>query len=232
MSVHIQAVAGEIAETVLISGDPLRAKYVAAKMLTDVVCYNEVRGMLGFTGMYNGKLVSVQGTGMGIPSTAIYAHELIHDYGVKKLIRVGTCGAIQSSLKLGTILLASSAYTDSGTHLKYSPDMQTPTHASEILLRRAKEIAAQHSIEIIDGAIFSTDIFYGEEHGRWDGWIKQGLLGVEMESSVLYGIAKQNNVQALSILTVSDNIITKEYSTSKEREEVSLQMIKLALESA
>ena len=232
MSVHIQATMGEIAETVLISGDPLRAKYVATKMLTDVVCYNEVRGMLGFTGIYNGKRVSVQGTGMGIPSTAIYVHELIHDYGVKKLIRVGTCGAIQTNLTLGTMLLASSAYTDSGTHLKYSPDMQTPTFATPALLKRAKEVAAQHSIEITEGPIFSTDIFYGEEHGRWDGWIKQGLLGVEMESSVIYGIAKQNKVEALSILTVSDNIITKQFSTSKEREEVSLQMIKLALECA
>lgn len=232
MSLHIGAAKGEIAETVLISGDPIRAKFIAGKILTDVICYNELRGMLGFTGMYNGKRVSVQGTGMGIPSTAIYVHELIHEYGVKKIIRIGTCGAIQADLKLGTLILAEAAYTDSSTNLKFHDKMDAPNRAGTELLDQAVKAASQFDIPIMHGSVFSTDTFYGVENGRWEPWIERGLLGVEMESSILYALAARNNVQALSILTVSDNIITKQYSTPKSREEVSQQMIKLALEIA
>lgn len=230
MSLHIGAKPDEIAETVLISGDPLRAKYVAEKMLSDVFCYNEVRGMLGYTGMYNGKRVSVQGTGMGIPSTAIYVHELIHDYNVKKIIRIGTCGALQASLRVGQLILADAAYTDSYTHLMHFDVMDFAPGADENLLKQARETAAKHSISAIEGTIFSTDAFYSEDVNRWDTWIKRGILGIEMESTILYTLAFKNKVQALSILTVSDNIITKEFATSMEREHASMEMMKLALE--
>lgn len=232
MSLHIGASAGQIAETVLISGDPIRAKFIAGKILTDVVCYNELRGMLGFTGTYNGKRVSVQGTGMGIPSTAIYVHELIHEHGVKKIIRIGTCGAIQSNIKLGALILAEAAFTDSNTNLIYHQTMDSPSLAGAAILKQAKEVAAKNAINIEQGTIFSTDTFYGLEENRWDKWIQRRLLGVEMETSILYAMANHYKIQALSILTVSDNIITKEFSTSKSREEVSQQMIQLALEIA
>lgn len=232
MSLHIGAKPNEIAETVLISGDPLRAKYVAEKMLSDVFCYNEVRGMLGYTGMYNGKRVSVQGTGMGIPSTAIYVHELIHDYNVKKIIRIGTCGALQASLRVGQLILADAAYTDSYTHLMHFDVMDFAPGADENLLKQARETAAKHGISAIEGTIFSTDAFYSDDANRWESWIKRGILAIEMESSILYTLASKNKVQALSILTVSDNLITNELSTAKEREQASMEMMKLALEIA
>lgn len=232
MSVHIGAKPNEIAETVLISGDPLRAKYVAEKMLSDVFCYNEVRGMLGYTGMYNGKRVSVQGTGMGIPSTAIYVHELIHDYNVKKIIRIGTCGALQASLRVGQLILADAAYTDSYTHLMHFDVMDFAPRADENLLKQAREKALTHGISVIEGTIFSTDTFYSDDVNRWDTWIKRGVLGIEMESSILYTLAFKNKVQALSILTVSDNLITNEFYSAKQREEASMEMMKLALEIA
>lgn len=232
MSLHIGANPGDVAETVLISGDPLRAKYVTEKMLTDVVLYNEVRGMFGFTGNYNGKRVSVQGTGMGIPSTAIYVHELIHDFRVKKIIRIGTCGAIQSHLKLGQLILAEAAHTDSHTNLNFTNSMEDAPEADQELLTQAKEAAQRQGIPVLIGKIFSTDTFYSNDATRWDKWIKQGVLGVEMESSMLYALASKNNVKAVTILTVSDNIITKEYSSAKDREQASLEMMRLALEVA
>lgn len=232
MSLHIGAEQNEIAETVLISGDPLRAKYVAEKMLTQVTCYTRVRGMLGFTGFYKDKRVSIQGTGMGIPSTAIYLHELIHDYGAKKIIRIGTCGALQPHLKLGQLILADAAYTDSNTHLNYFSSMDAAVKSSSDLLNQAKETAGLLSIPVNTGEIFSTDTFYHENTHRWESWIKNGLLGIEMESSILYTLACINKIQALSILSVSDNLITKDFSTAKEREEAGSDMMKLALEIA
>src|SRR5688500_5976381 len=171
MSLHINAASGEIAETVIISGDPLRIKYITDKMLSDVICYNQWRGMLGFTGMYNGKEVSLLGTGMGVPSTAIYVHELIHEYAVKRIIRLGTCGAIQTHLKPGDIILADAAYTDSNTQLLYHATMDMASAASSTLLIRAKKAADELSIEAQPGSVFSTDTFYGDI-SRWDGWIK------------------------------------------------------------
>ncbi|NJN41512.1 MAG: purine-nucleoside phosphorylase [Flammeovirgaceae bacterium] len=230
MSLHIGAKSGEIAETVLISGDPLRAKYVTEKMLTDSFCYNEVRGMYGYTGTYNGKRVSVQGTGMGIPSTAIYVHELIHEYGVKKIIRIGTCGAIQPELELGQIVIADGSYTDSATHLQNFRTMDLPAIADEKLLSQAVEVAKKDKISIKVGKIFSTDTFYHDNGNRWERWTNNGVLGVEMESSMLYALASKHSLQALTILTVSDNIITKTYASSKDREQASLAMMRLALE--
>lgn len=232
MSNHISAAPGEIAETVLIAGDPLRARYVAEKMMTEVRCYTEIRGMLGYTGIYNGKRVSVQGTGIGIPSTAIYVQELIHGYGVKKIIRIGTCGALQPDLPLDQLILATEAYTDSHTHLLYYKDANVAARPDSTLLAKAGEIAYQQGISVVKGSVFSTDMFYHEDPDRWDHWKRCGVLAVEMESSVLYGLALKNHIQALTILTVSDNIMTGTSLSAQNREEASGSMMELAMEIA
>lgn len=232
LSLHITASTGEIAQTVLIMGDPLRARYIAETMLTDVRCYNEIRGMLGFTGMYKRKRVSVQGTGIGIPSTALYLHELIHEYGVQKIVRMGTCGGIQPELQLHQLILVTEAYTDSNTHLLYQPDLNTPTRANGALLQHAKEIAIQQSISVIEGPVFSTDLFYSDDEHRWEAWQRRGLLAIEMESNILYNMAAKNNIQALSILTVSDNVITHTSTSPGDREQAKTEMITLAMELA
>jgi purine-nucleoside phosphorylase len=232
MSTHIGAAPGEIAGTVLIAGDPLRAKYVAEHMLDDVVCYNEVRGMLGFTGYYAGKRVSVQGTGIGIPSTAIYVHELVHYFGVKRIIRIGTCGALQPGIPLDQLILASAAFTDSATHLLFHPDMQVPAVAPGRLLEHARAVAGGLHISFLEGPIFSTDMFYSDDDDRWRGWQQQGLLAVEMETSMLYALAMRNGIEALTILSVSDNIVTQEAQTASDRESANVNMMRLALEIA
>ena len=232
MSLHIGAQANEIAETVLISGDPLRARNIAETMLSEVICYNEIRGMLGFTGFYSGKRVSVQGTGMGVPSTAIYVHELIHEYGVKKIMRIGTCGAIQPYLKLNQLILAEAAHTDSGTNLMHNNSQDFMPEANKSLLEMAKVTAQKFGISAIAGKIFTTDSFYSDDENRWDRSIAEGVLAVEMETSILYTLAAKFNIQALSILSVSDNIVTQAFTTSKEREHASQEMMKLALELA
>ena len=232
MSLHIGAQPNEIAETVLICGDPIRARNIAETMLSEVICYNQVRGMLGFTGFYNGKRVSVQGTGMGIPSTAIYVHELIHEYNVKKIMRIGTCGAIQPSLELNQLILAEAAYTDSATNLMFNKAQDFAPEASQELLNSAIETARQYHIPAIAGRIFTTDSFYHDDEKRWDKYIAQDVLAVEMETSILYNLAAKYNIQALSILSVSDNIVTQAYTTASEREHASQDMMKLALEIA
>lgn len=231
MSLHINAAADQIAKSIIISGDPLRVKYITKKMLSEVICFNEWRGMLGFTGMYNGKRVSLLGTGMGIPSTAIYVYELIHTYGIKQIIRLGTCGAIQPHLKPGDTIIAKAAYTDSNTHLLYNDTMDIATPANEGLLMRAEKITEKLSVKTQQGIVFSTDTFYADT-ARWDPWIKRGLLGIDMETSILYSLAAKNDVEALSILMVSDNLITNESASAKVREEIDLRVSGLALEIA
>ena len=232
MSLHIAASPGEIAQTVLIMGDPLRARYIAETIMTEVICYNEIRGMLGFTGMYKGKQVSVQGTGIGIPSTALYLHELIHDYGVQKIMRLGTCGGIQPDLQLHQLILVTEAYTDSNTNLLYQAGLDTPAKANDELLQQAKQIAVQQSIPVIEGPVFSTDLFYSDEEHRWDTWQQRGLLAIEMESNILYNMAARNNIQALSILSVSDNVVTHTSTSPDDREQAKTEMIALAMELA
>ena len=231
-SIHIEAKIGEIAETILLPGDPLRAKYVAENYLTDAVCYNKVRGMYGFTGHYNGKRVSIQGTGMGMGSTAIYVNELINTYKVKNLIRVGTCGAIQSHLKIGQVILAMSASGDSGANRSYFHGLHYAATADFDLLLKAYEAAKKLNINTCQGSIFSTDTFYDDNPTRWDIWEKHGILGVEMESQMLFTLAKGLGARALSILTVSDNIRTGEEATAKQREQSFMDMMKIALELA
>lgn len=232
MSLHIGAKKGDIANTVLIAGDPLRARHTAETLLEKPKCYNEVRGMLGYTGHYHGKRVSIQGTGMGIPSTAIYVNELIEDYGAKCIIRVGTCGAIRREIKLGQVIIAMSASSDSSTNRLHFNGMDFAPAADFDLLSRAVEAGKVLKIKALVGGVFSTDTFYSHELDRWTVWAEHGVLGAEMESSVLYTIAARKKVKALSILTVSDNIITQKFATSEDRERKYMDMMKIALSIA
>ncbi len=231
-SLHLEAKVGDIAETVLLPGDPLRAKYVADNFLEEAFCYNNVRGMLGFTGFYKGKRVSIQGSGMGMGSIAIYVNELIKDYNVKNLIRVGTCGTFHEQMKLGQVVLAMSASGDSDANSLYFKGMHYAATAEFDLLLKAYQTAKDLKINTLQGSIFSTNSFYDDNPNRWDIWKKQGILGVEMESQILYTLAKRFDTKALSIVTVSDNIITKESSSAKERETSFNDMMRIALELA
>jgi len=231
-SLHLEAKVGDIAETVLLPGDPLRAKYVADNFLDEAFCYNNVRGMLGFTGFYKGKRVSIQGSGMGMGSIAIYVNELIKDYNVKNLIRVGTCGTFHEHMKLGQVVLAMSASGDSDANSLYFKGMHYAATADFDLLLKAYQTAKDLKINTLQGSIFSTNSFYDDNPNRWDIWKKQGILGVEMESQILYTLAKRFDTKALSIVTVSDNIITKESSSAKERETSFNDMMRIALELA
>ena len=228
MSIHLEAMHGDISSSLIITGDPLRAKHIAERMLTKIICYNTIRGMFGFTGIYKGRRISVQGTGMGIPSTAIYVNEVISEYGVKKIIRVGTCGAIQPEIKLGQLVVATRAFTDSG--MEAVAPITTPQNSSSELLQSSIALAKALDIQLIVGDVFSTDTFYSDHSNRWDEWTKKGLLGVEMETSILYALAAKYKVDALTILEVSDNILTKENVTSAAREKVSHSIMQLALE--
>ncbi|MBL4905291.1 MAG: purine-nucleoside phosphorylase [Flavobacteriaceae bacterium] len=231
-SLHLEAKVGEIAETVLLPGDPLRAKYVAENFLDDAVCYNKVRGMLGYTGYYNGNRVSIQGTGMGMGSTAIYVNELANTYQVKNMIRVGTCGTIKEGLNLGQVLLAMSASGDSDANRNLFGGMHYAATADFDLLTKAYQAAKKLNIKTYQGSVFSTNTFYDDAPNRWDVWKKHGILGVEMESQILFTLAKKLGVKALSVLTVSDNIITGESTTALEREQSFNDMMKIALELA
>ena len=230
MSVHIEAKKGEIAETVLLPGDPMRAKWIADTFLKDVKQYNDVRGMLGFTGTYNGKKVSVQGTGMGIPSTLIYCTELITEYGVKNLIRVGSAGSYQKDVKIRDIVLAMSASTNSGLNtIRFNGADYAPT-ASFKLFQKAIEVAKEKNITVNAGGILSSDEFYADEFDSYKKWADYGVLCVEMETAGLYTVAAKHNVNALSILTISDSLVTKERTTAEEREQTFKEMIEIALE--
>ena len=232
MSVHIGAEKGQIAETILLPGDPMRAKFFAENLLEDAVCFNQVRGMLGYTGSYQGKRVSVMGSGMGIPSISIYDNELISDYGVKRLIRVGTCGAFQPDLKIGDVLLAQAVSTDSQTNrLRFGGQDYAP-FASFDLLFKVYQAAREKDIPVHVGGILSGDTFYMEPSDWWKIWADHGILAVEMESSALYTLAARFNVDALTILTVSDSLVTNERASSQQREQGFSQMAKLALELA
>jgi purine-nucleoside phosphorylase len=232
MSIHIGAKVGQIAPTVLLPGDPLRAKHIAETMLEDAVCDNEVRGMLGYTGSYEGKSVSVIGSGMGIPSLSIYVNELVTEYNVKTLIRVGTCGALQPELKLGDIVLPMSSSTDSHINrLRFEGMDYAPTASFQLLLRayeKAKELGAS----VYVGSILSTDTFYADDPEWWKKWAAYGALVVEMETAGLFTLAAKFKVDAISILTVSDVIPTGERATTQARERDFTQMAKIALEIA
>ena len=232
MSVHIEAKKGDVAKTVLLPGDPLRAKWIAETFLEDPVCFNKVRGMLGFTGKYKGKLVSVMGTGMGVPSISIYAHELITEYGVKNLIRVGSAGSYQKEVKIRDIVLAMAASSNSGLNeLRFGGADYAPTANFE-LFQKAVESAKAKNIPVKAGNIFTSDEFYADDFESYKKWSKFGVLCVEMETAGLYTVAAKHNVNALSILTIADSLVTGERTTSKERETTFKDMIEIALELA
>jgi len=231
MSVHIGAKENEIAETVLLPGDPLRAKYIAETFLDDVTCYNEVRGMLGFTGSYKGERISVQGTGMGVPSISIYINELMNSYGVQQLIRVGTCGAIQKDVKVRDVILAMSASTDSQMNrLTFGGVDYAPTANFE-LLKKAYDAGLEKDLNLKVGNVFTADMFYND-NAEHEKWAKYGILAIEMETAALYTLASKFDRKALSVLTVSDHILTGEETTSEERQTTFNDMIVVALEAA
>ena len=232
MSTHIEAKKGEIAETILLPGDPLRAKWIAETFLENVMCFNEVRGMLGFTGTYKGKRISTMGTGMGVPSISIYCHELITEYGVKNLIRVGSAGSYQNHINVRDIVLAMSASSTSGVNeLRFGGADYAPT-ANFGLFQKAVEIAKTKNISIKAGNVLTSDEFYADEFESYKKWSKFGVLCVEMETAGLYTVAAKHNVNALSILTISDSLVTGERLTREERETTFNDMMKIALELA
>lgn len=227
---HNSAKKGNIAETILLPGDPLRAKFIAENYLTELEQFNAVRNMFGYTGMYNGRRVSVMGTGMGCPSIGIYSYELIHIYGVKNLIRVGSCGGYDKNLKLFDIILAIGASTDSNYANQYDlPGIFSAT-ASWELLSKAKRVADENNIATTVGNIVTSDIFYHDSSDDWMRWSKMGILAAEMETYALYCNASRAGVNALTILTVSDSISNNTETTSEQREKGFKDMMKIALE--
>jgi purine-nucleoside phosphorylase len=229
MSIHIAAKKGEIAETILLPGDPLRAKHVAETFLTDVMCYNEVRGMLGYTGYYNGKRVSVQGTGMGIPSISIYVNELIREYSVKNLIRIGTAGSFQEEVKVKDIVMAVAASTNSAVNWNKFNGSDFAPSANFELMMKAFHVAQSLDIKIKTGNILSSDEFYDDNPDSYKKWAEYGVLCVEMETAALYTIAAKYRVNALAIFTISDSLVTKESCSSDERQNSFNDMVKIAL---
>jgi purine-nucleoside phosphorylase len=232
MSTHIAAKEGEIAEAILLPGDPLRAKFIAENFLKDAKEYTSVRNILGFTGTYKGKPVSVQGTGMGIPSISIYVNELFRDYGVKRAIRIGTAGALQKEVKIRDLVIAMSACTDSGANkVRFGGRDFAPT-ASFSLLKTAYDVAIAKGWQPKVGSIASTDMFYSEDPDEWKLWAKFGCLAVEMECAELYTLAAKYGREALGLLTISDSLITHEATTAEERQTTFTKMMEVALETA
>jgi purine-nucleoside phosphorylase len=232
MSLHIGAKPGEIAEAVLLPGDPLRAQFVAETYLQEAVCHSKVRGMLGYTGLYRGRRVSVQGTGMGMPSISIYAHELIAEYGAKRLIRIGTCGALQAGIELGDVILVQAASTDSSVNrLRFQGADFAPAASFELLLL-AYEVARAHKIAVRVGTVLTSDTFYADQPDFWKLWARYGVLAAEMETAALYTVAAGFGVQGLSVLTASDNLVTAATATTEQRQQGYTAMMEIALDTA
>ena len=232
MSTHIGAQPGDIAERVLMPGDPLRAKWIAETFLESATCYSTVRNMFGFTGRYHGVDVSVQGSGMGMPSCSIYAHELINEYGVKTLIRVGSCGSLTETIKLRDVIAASGSSTDSAMNrMRFDGLIDYAPVADFFLLRAAVDAAAAKGIEMHVGPIFAADAFYTDRPDLYDTLADYGVLAVEMESAALYTIASRYRARALTLLTVSDHLKTGEHTSAQEREQTFGQMVEIALDA-
>ncbi len=229
MSTHIAAQPGEIADKILLPGDPLRAKWIAESFLTDVKQYNSVRNMFGFTGLYRGERVSVQGTGMGAPSIGIYAYELFHDYNVQQAIRVGTSGGIAPT-KLRDVVIAMAASTDSQINRRATNGLDFAPSANFELLERAVAKARSLGIDFHVGGVASGDLFY-DETDSLEQWTKLGILALEMETSQLYTLAARFRRKALSIVTVSDMMDGFGHTSSEERETGFRNMVEIALNS-
>ena len=228
---HNNAKPGDIAEAVLLPGDPKRAEYIAKTYLENPVCYNQVRGMLGFTGTYKGKRVSVQGTGMGQPSLSIYVTELFRFYDVKKAIRVGTCGSVNKDTPVRSVILATAASTDSAINTRRFNGMHFAPAADFELLKSAYDVAKSKDVICKVGTVVSSDIFYDDAQ-TWKLWAEYGVLGIEMEAAELYTLAAKYGRKALAVLTVSDNIATGEETNAEERQTSFNTMMEIALEVA
>ena len=232
MSIHIGAKLEDIAETVLLPGDPKRAKWIAENYLENPFCYTDIRGMLGFTGTYKGKKVSIQGTGMGIPSISIYITELMKDYGVKNLIRVGSAGSYQKDVKVRDVIIAMSTSTDSNiNNRRFNGANFSPTANFE-LFKTALKVAEEKNIKIKAGNVLTSDEFYNDNSDYYKKWADFGVLAVEMETAGLYTLAAKYKTRALSILTISDSLVSPEITSAEEREKTFSEMIELALETA
>lgn len=229
MSAHIDAKKNEIAETVLMPGDPLRAKWIAETFLDNAYCYSNIRGMLGYTGEFKGQRISIQGSGMGIPSAMIYYHELIKEYDVKRIIRVGTAGSYHEDVKIRDIILALSASTNSGINNEIFNDVSYAPTANFNLIMKAAVYGQENNIPIKAGNVLSSDQYYDEDPLAYKKWAKYGVLCVEMEAAGLYTIAAKYNIEALAILTISDSLVTGEKCSFEERERTFEEMVKIAL---
>ena len=232
MTIHIGAKPGEIAETVLMPGDPLRAKWAAETFLADVKCVNETRGMYGFTGTWRGEHVTIQGSGMGMPSLSIYANELIRDYGAKTLIRIGSCGAMQESVGIRDVVIAMTASSMSTPSRGFFKELQFAPCADFGLLRAAVAAAEAKGVTTHVGGIYSADVFYDERPDLNEQMTRHGVLAVEMEAAELYTVAARFGARALAVLTVSDHLLTHEALPSEDRERSFGEMVEIALEAA
>ncbi|GMO12641.1 MAG: purine-nucleoside phosphorylase [Treponemataceae bacterium] len=230
MSTHIAAKDGEIADSVLLPGDPLRAQFIADNFLENAVCYTKVRGMFGFTGIYKGKKVSVQSTGMGQASMSIYATELFEFYNVQKAIRVGTCGSISEKLKVRDVVLSQGSGSDSAMQTQRFGYLHYAPLSDFELLAKAAQIAKRENIPHAVGLVATSDFFY-DKNDNWKKWAQYGALAMEMESAELYTLAAEYKRRALAVFTVSDNILTGGATTAEEREKTFTSMIRLALET-
>lgn len=229
---HISANKGEIAKTVLMPGDPLRAKYIAEKYLTDVKVFNNVRNMLGFTGYYNGKQISVMGSGMGMPSIGIYSYELFSQYDVENIVRIGSAGALADNVKLKDICIAMGACTDSNYASQYGLAGTYAPIADFTLLEKTVNAARNLNLNVDVGNVLSSDIFYNDDNSVNDGWRKMGVLAVEMEAAALYMNAARLKKKALCMVTISDHLYRKEALSAAERQIGFNDMIKAALTAA
>jgi purine-nucleoside phosphorylase len=227
---HLSAEPGDFADTVLLPGDPLRAKHIAEHHLDEPRRVNAVRNALGFTGTYRGMPVSVLGTGMGIPSASIYSRELIAEYGVERLVRVGSCGSVQDDVALRDVILAAGACTDSNVNRARYAGLDFAAIADFELLRSAADAAAQRGLTVRIGNIHSADLFYDPREGLFETMERMGVLAVEMEAAGIYGVAAELGARALTVLTVSDHIKTGEQTTSRERQTTFDDMVHVALD--
>ncbi|MGL4662520.1 MAG: purine-nucleoside phosphorylase [Culicoidibacterales bacterium] len=230
---HIGAKQGEIAETILLPGDPLRAKYIAETFLEDVTQFNTVRNMFGYTGTFQGKRISVMGTGMGVPSIGIYSYELIAFYGVKNLIRIGTAGSLHESVKIRDVVIGMGASTNSNFAHQYDLPGTFAPLASYDLVKKAADTAAELGMNNIKvGNILTSDVFYDADPESWKKWSAMGIMAVEMEAAALYMNAAKLGAKALCILTISDSLVTHESTTAEERQETFTDMMQIALRLA
>jgi purine-nucleoside phosphorylase len=228
---HINATTGAFADTVLLPGDPLRARHIAENLFDWATEVTHVRGMLGFTGEYRGRRLSVMGSGMGIPSISVYATELIRHFGVRRLLRVGTCGAVQPALALGDIIVAAGAGTDSMVNRRRFGGMDFPAIASWPLLRALSREAEMTSTAVAVGPVFSSDLFYAPESDLLEMLTRMGVLAIDMETAGLYGLAAAEGVEALSVCAVADNLVRGEHMTAHERESGVDMMVRLTLDT-